>query len=348
MGFFCAVIAVISLSLPAYSRNMCKLNLMMLIKKNRMRMVFFAVLLTVLASVAGLTGSAGDGEERPVWRWSLEDEGWLRLELSVPLQQLSGGGAVALGMTLRLADGWSWGEIALGEGAEGMTLTMGECSDGRFVKMLLDGYPSSDACAILRLQVIRSHETEPLGVEFGEMDGIFFVDGRGNIQKVPVSTEDFSTENRDDIQTTEPHPPATGDDISDRDTEPVTEPTTEPVTGSLTDTVTETEAPPLSEIGPPSPLPPTRFVGCQETSVRNGTYGVRFLFWGETPVICVEGGGSLTAESRRVLLSEGSFSSCTFYGLRGEGDYVFLVYTPDGIVEVRYRNATFMGYRRYE
>ena len=103
----------------------------------------------------------------------------------------------------------------------------------------------------------------------------------------------------------------------------------------------------------PSDTRASVFVGCQESAVREGTYAVRFLFAGATPVVCAEGGGCLRAEITEVPnptgrsesdACAGDWSACTFRDLRAEGRYVFFVYTDHGTVRVLYENGRFGGY----
>jgi hypothetical protein len=92
------------------------------------------------------------------------------------------------------------------------------------------------------------------------------------------------------------------------------------------------------------PRPVNDFLGCRETAVREGRFSVQFLFFGvggDTPVICIKGGGILSLE---VIRGEDGGSFCTFRGLDGEGSYEFWVYTERGWISVRYEKGRFCGF----
>ena len=296
----------------------------------------------VLLAVAFLAGWRDPQATSSVRLYLQESpDGGLYLCADPPLQEVGSGGALALGLTLSVSEGGSWGEITTAEGAEGMTLTVGKLSsDGRIVKILLDGSPTGDACRLFRLEVA-PHD---VGVRFAETDGVYCLDPLGNIKKIPLTAEDFTPRKGEEttvgIRDEEAPPPPP---MQESPPEHAWESSDNGSGGEVT-----TSSPEPETAVPPPPL----FVGCQETPVADGVFAVRFLFWGEalgeTPVICLRGGGGLQAEnqliSEEVSEKKGEFSACTFRGLQEDGVYTFLVYTREGVVEVRYHGGQFLGF----
>jgi hypothetical protein len=113
-----------------------------------------------------------------------------------------------------------------------------------------------------------------------------------------------------------------------------------------------TEQPPASDTNPPETEKiqdaiPSVFLGCRETGVTGGTYTVQFLFKGDgehTPVICMEGGGILLARSAGVEVKGDVLNACSFFGLKHDRTYTFLVGTDKGWVEVTYEKGRFAGF----
>ena len=312
-------------------------------KRKKVIFRLLVVFLTVCLWVTELTGWVC-GAARGA-RLSAEPDGGggVRICLDPCLSEIGDGGAVAFSVTLTLSEGWSWGEIAPTEGAAGMICTVGDVSeDGRTVKILLDGYPEGGSRRLLRMETKGSLTAKPLEVKITEADGIYYRSGSGDIKKIPLSAEDFSTGKEDDTTAAE------------RETNPPPPPGEE---GETTSPNRETEeaSPPPSMPPPSCPSALTGFAGCQETPVTDGFFSVRFLFYrpspgkmpgkmpGDTPVVCFGRGGVLQADTAEISMDEGDFTALTFRGLCEEGEYTFLVYTEEGVVEVLYGGGRFLG-----
>ncbi len=266
---------------------------------------------------------------------------------SVPLYVIGNGRPVAFLLSLRLPDGWA-AEVTADVGAEGMTLTA--VQSGTDMKILLDGFPprgdTETDTRLLRVTLSAERETcggEPavrLYVEESDGGGIYYMGADGEICRVPLAVKNALEESPEREESKE----FTTERSDDKDLE------TEVCTAEGDDTSLETES--AEESGEIFPT----YVGCQETSVFDGEYAVRFLFQGgnSTPVVCARGGGMLTLEISDALWIEeywesrsepirhdGDFRVCVFRGLKREGNYEFFVYTAEGIVKIRYRNGRF-------
>ena len=344
-----------------------------------------------VGDIPGIPGIPGlyleaDGNPHPE-----TGEKMVYLCMTASLDSLSGGGMVALGMTLEIGEGWIFDRVSVCEGAEGMTATAEVGAEGTRLTCLLDGEPPSEAGEsgnrLLKLTVVPSAAMPSEGVtaEISILDhtDLYYMDPQGRICRVtltcchtsaydtttdedegdskspvePAESEtnpvDFSTETTDDIDF------VTSEIPSDVEKHPETEPPIpQETTGKPDDMIFETTDEPPETIPPPSPQdhPAHRsvYLGCQETPVENGEYGVRFLFVGATPVICAEGGGYLSAEITAVSEIEafegcetriypGNWSVCTFRGLRAEGTYAFIVYTDGRAVSIRYAAGKYIG-----
>lgn len=332
---------------------------------NRRVCLWVCVLFLVFAGAVVAHSLTAEGQDEVTLSLSVED-GAVYICASMPLHAISGGRAVALRMDVEGSKGWSFGEVTVCEGAEGMVVTAGLYEDR--LRILLDGVPPTvDPCEeggsiqLLRISVCPEGGTEdPVRMALSLPDGVIYSMGEGD----DVCTLPVLVESRDDI---------TSDIFSD-DIEIPTEPPQE-TTGKSDDMVPETHPqgtkPPVSAAEPSTEtmqagetatdtaaaegleLPVSRYVGCQETPVKDGLYAVRFLFYGETPVVCIRGGGYLQMEithprtvevfrDGRAEAYDGDWSVCTIRGLRREGIYLFRVYTEGECVDILYRNGQFV------
>ena len=287
------------------------------------------ILLCLLLS-CGLTAFGREnGEASPALTVRREGEDLWSLWVTPRPYGLTAGDPGALLLCVEAPEGWLIGEITEGYGAEGMTLTHGELP-AEEVRILLDGAASKEADgAILWVRMKKNHENPPkqggyVGVTGGEGDPVtlFVLRENGYTEKIDVTV-------RMD----------TGGWSEDTDIASDEETTAEPMRPPAE------SAPPLQEDPIPTPLPSV-FLGCRETAVTEGSFAAQFLFRGErgyTPVICMEGGGALSATSGTVQTGGEAWSACTFYGLRGDRTYVFFVGTDTGWVRVTYENGAFVG-----
>jgi hypothetical protein len=226
-------------------------------------------------------------------------------------------------------------EITGGYGTRGMTLTHGEFPAGE-VGVLLDGRLSEAADgAILWVRMEESRDLllkqgDHMGVTGGDGDPttLFVLQRDGHVSEIPLTVKvDPSGWREDSCQ----------DSCLESDEE---------TTGSVT------EQPPASDTNPPETERiedafPSVFLGCRETGVTGGVYTVQFLFKGDgehTPVICMEGGGILLARSAGVEVKGDVLNACSFFGLKHDRTYTFLVGTDRGWVEVTYEKGRFAGF----
>lgn len=251
--------------------------------------------------------------------------------LSHSLYELAGERDLALLVTVEAAEGYTVEAVGLGEGAEGLTLTVGEHPAGS-VSVLLDGRVRRGAEGkILRIKLGVSEEKQPIqggymdvtGGKYGEF-ALYTRNEAGEVELIPLVWMSGREEETEDV-TAETVTEGEETAAEERDT-----------VGAVTRESDETET--------VEPRPIDRFLGCRETAVKEGRFAVQFLFSGsgrDTPVICLEGGGVLSLE---VTYREDGVSFCTFRGLDGEGSYVFWVYTEQGWISVRYEKGRFCGF----
>lgn len=255
--------------------------------------------------------------------------------LSHSLYELAGERDLALLVTVEAAEGYTVEAVGLGEGAEGLTLTAGKMP-ARSVSVLLDGRVQRGAeGAILRIKLGVLEEKQPIqggymgvtGGKYGEF-ALYIRDESGKVELIPLVLGDDREESGE----------VTGN---------VTEETDETITGqeeTISDEKWDTEGSVKQESEMEEPRPVNDFLGCRETAVREGRFSVQFLFFGargDTPVVCIKGGGVL---SLAVIHREDGVSFCTFRGLDGEGSYEFWVYTERGWIFVRYEKGRFCGF----
>ena len=258
-----------------------------------------------------------------------------RIGIYCDLHGMGGYDPAALLLEVEIPAGGRLREIRLGEGADGMTLTHGEGCEGR-VKILLDGVCRGETDQpILWLMCEKNSDfgadtgcyVDVTGAEGGDVILYILRDG-GSIEEIPLAVEWKGW-----TDTTE-----TGEDTAE-------------------DVFPETADPPAAETTAeeetdiPLPQKPTAvFLGCRETGIMNGVYGVQFLFRGEgdgTPILCMEGGGLLYAECGRakdvaVMGEQADF--CTLWGLLPHRRYVFWIPAEGGWITVTYEGGRFAGF----
>ena len=301
----------------------------------RSRVCFICGLLfMVFALLAGITG--GYAGEEPSEGISLsvlrEDKGVWRVCLSRGLEEITEGRAMAFLFALEMSEGMEIDRVEACGGAEGLHLTVGEAVGYR-VSVLLDGYAAEvgeEAENGTILRIYTKGEGGYMGVtagDYGEM-GIYCLREDGQVTLIPVRIMEESPLETGEIATETTH------------TEPESVPLLEE-TEAETHPCTSGEAVPETES--PTSLP-NRFMGCRETSPRDGVFSAQFLFYGEgeeTPIVCFGGGGVIELE---ITKREDGWSFCTFRGLDGEGRYEFWVYTQDGWVSAVYEKGKFQGF----
>ncbi len=320
------------------------------------------ILFLLIAGVAIRGGASEEGaSEREILKLSLSEseirDTGVRVVYvcaDISLYEAGGGGVVALGMGLELSEGWSADEVTPLEGVEGMTVTVGMAEGG--VRVLLDGVPpeldtADGGVRLLRVTAVPIAEETPFGLRIHMTDGFYYIDGGGEICYGPVGVGHLSTKNTDDMTCGVTDPPEIRETTGNSD-DIIFETSTN--NGQETTFALETAVEPEDdEADIKKDRLKSVYIGCQETPVEGGGYAVRFLFSGETPVVCAEGGGLLSVEIAEADVVEadgeayrGTWSLCTFRGLRAEGDYLFWVYTEDGVICISYRSGEFQGQYR--
>ena len=268
-----------------------------------------------------------------------EEEDLWSLWITPRLYGLTAGEPAALLLRIHAPDGRFVREITGGYGTRGMTLTHGELPAGE-VGVLLDGrlFEAADG-AILWVRMEESRDLllkqgDHMGVTGGDGDPttLFVLQRDGHVSEIPLTVKmDPSGWREDSCQD------SSEDSCLDSNEETI---------GSVT------EQPPASDTNPPETEKiqdaiPSVFLGCRETGVTGGAYTVQFLFKGDgehTPVICMEGGGILLARSDRVEVKGEMLNACSFFGLKHDRTYTFLVGTDRGWVEVTYEKGKFAGF----
>ena len=273
-----------------------------------------------------------------------EEEDLWSLWITPRLYGLTAGEPAALLLRIHAPDGRFVREITGGYGTRGMTLTHGELPAGE-VGVLLDGrlFEAADG-AILWVRMEESRDLllkqgDYMGVTGGDGDPttLFVLQRDGHVSEIPLTVKvDPSGWREDSCQ----------DSGCQDSSEDSCQDSNEETTGSVT------EQPPASDTNPPETEKiqdaiPSVFLGCRETGVTGGAYTVQFLFKGDgehTPVICMEGGGILLARSAGVEVKGDVLNACSFFGLKHDRTYTFLVGTDRGWVEVTYEKGKFAGF----
>ena len=252
-------------------------------------------------------------------------------------------GIMAVRLYFSLQDGWIIDSAqGLCEG-EALNVTVGEGC------ILLDGLLETDTyvsdhefVCLLRMEVTRSEGDNPFRIQWNPHEReLLYVKGRdqqvsayrfGCIESPHLSLE------------TESDPP-----------EPPSEETTA-AKGEETDTQSEentrAETDMIQTHPPEGEEETVTYLGCQETPVRDGTYAVRFLFYGSfCPLIHVRGGGilcaSVTHPDRVDIWRDGerfffvperekTLTVCTFRELSANQEYEFLITTGEGEYSIVY------------
>lgn len=333
-----------------------------------------ASLLTVLLWQTALRG-AGAAEEGVAVTMEAEGTGIWTVCLSRDLYGICGGRSMALLLKIYAPRGYTVAHVESAEGADGLVLTVGQ-SGGEAVTVLLDGIPSDvgnegEPCSILRVICEETkgknehgwadpeaYPTVTAG-KYGEL--AVYVMGKEGVEVIPllftppemIETSDgtsFPAEQETDgesaVETDLSSDPLGPWDTLDSEGKP-------------------SESSPAETVGSMDAQDPFEnangcFMGCRETAVREGYFSVQFLFSGEgkgTPVICVEGRGTLTltvsfTETLRVrdgkstVTYGGGWSLCSFSGLSSRERYRFFVDTGEGYAEAVYENGHFTGFEK--
>lgn len=261
-----------------------------------------------------------------------------RIGIYCDLHGMAGSDPAALLLEVEIPAGWRLREITAGEGADGMTLTHGEGCEGR-VKVLLDGVCRGEADQpILWLMCEKNSDFATdtggyvgvTGAEGGDVILYILRDG-GSIEEIPLAVEwkgwTDTTETLED----------TTEDFFLETADPPAETTAEEESAAETDI-------------PLHPKPTAVFLGCRETGIMNGVYGVQFLFGGEgdgTPILCIEGGCLLYAECGKaadVIVAGEQADFCTLWGLLPDRRYVFWIPAEGGWITVTYEGGRFAGF----
>ena len=304
-----------------------------------------------------------NGEVSPALTVRREGEGLFSLSVTPDLYGLTDGDPLAILMEIQASQGWRVEEITAGEGAVGLILTHGNLSSNR-VKVLLDGTVAVGASGpLLWVKLERDDEKTAnkggymgvTGNEGGQIT-LFVLREDGKTEKMPLSVE---TERGEEEKTAHTEVDGEGtnepSDTASDETQDIPETNTaHGDTGGESDMDPDPTEPP--DTGRDQSTRSALFVGCRETGITEGEYSVQFLFCGEngwTPVVCMAGGGVLTAESGVMpsLSPSGGrcdgcevWSYCTFSGLSADRTYVFWVGTDEGRVRVLYEDGMFQGF----
>lgn len=273
-----------------------------------------------------------------------EEEDLWSLWITPRLYGLTAGEPAALLLRIHAPDGRFVREITGGYGTRGMTLTHGELP-AEEVGVLLDGRLSEAADgAILWVRMEESRDPtqkqgDHMGVTGGDGDPttLFVLQRDGHVSEIPLTVEVDPSGWREDSCQDSSCQDSSEDSCQDSNEETI---------GSVT------EQPPASDTNPPETeriedVFPSVFLGCRETGVTGGAYTVQFLFKGDgehTPVICMKGGGILLARSAEVEVKGDVLNACSFFGLKHDRTYTFLVGTDKGWVEVTYEKGRFAGF----
>jgi len=263
------------------------------------------------------------------------DDSTGKIGIYCDLHGMAGSDPAALLLEVEIPAGWRLREITAGEGADGLTLTHGEGCEGR-VKILLDGVCRGEADQPILWLICEKNSdfaadtgcyVDVTGAEGGDVILYILRDG-GSMEEIPLAVE---WEGR-------------------RDTNETLEDTAEDVFPETADPpATETTVEEETDI-PLPPKPTAVFLGCRETGIMNGVYGVQFLFGGEgdgTPILCMEGGGLLYAEcgkAKDVDVTGEQADACTLWGLLPDRRYVFWIPAEGGWITVTYEGGRFVGF----
>lgn len=283
-----------------------------------------------------------------VWQFSVIGD-----LLAIPM-----GNAMALPVLCAVEDGW---EIVSFAAENEMQVTASQMDCERKIRILVDGIIPSNytesslvlfTLTMSKAEKILENDTDSLELQLLAHDDayLYYVGKNQGIVKKPYAILPFPQKDHEtegDMDITESN---TMDSWVTETKEP--EETTYAPDWS-TETVCETEA--IRD--DPGEEPTFHYVGCQETSIRDGQYAVRFLFAGKdagAPVLYMKGKNPLTvAYSQESVIEEyrvqgmrqhvsgyeNGWSTCTFRGLLQDETYVFLVFTENICLQVIYRDG---------
>ena len=313
-------------------------------KENTHLCVIFCLLFFCIVLLCGavLNGGALDGDEAIqvfLIREEIETENtciWYFCASS----DISGIGiqsTIALLLHFEMTEGWEITSVyGMGMGSD-LTVTVGKDT------LLLDGtlkYMDENMDSIYLLCIEASRSSKIAGdceirLKNGKDHFIYYTDVKNGICKIPYTVCSYEI----------------GNDTEKTDTAASTDQSESSTDEEISETAESLESQTI--------LKPV-YVGCQETSVRDGRFSVRFLFFSDgapvTPVICMKGGGVLFMEISNPSSidswngSELSFYEsiepygwyvCTFRNLSVDRIYDFWVYTENGAVCVQYENGRY-------
>lgn len=344
----------------------------------RLCVCLWGLFLAAILLCCGITfpKAEGSGEQDAVRiRTVREGKGTWSVCLSSELSSVTEGRVMILLLTLELPRGGELDRVECGEGAEGLTLTVGTpvTDSGKTrVSVLLDGIPKpmgegKNPAPILRVFMEYSSENDGewegyMGVTPGKYGdfGLYCLSKDGEREIIPLLAEGGQDETADEEKTDKEE--VSVEETDERESDVRDEETT--VVGDLPQTTTEGEETTWSATESPAETLQNLFMGCRETPVTDGCFAVQLLFYGngqDTPFVCMEGGGVLrlyirygeTGEpswNHAVLTDaeeetkEGRWTVCTLKGLSAEARYVFWIYGRDGIIQLIYDNGVFVGY----
>ncbi len=306
-------------------------------RNNRRRIgILFAV--AAVAFMFLCCGTVGHAEKGTHACLALNgEEGVFRVSLSeVPVEAVE----VALLFDVCFGEGDVPPRIEPGDGGADTTLTVGEAAGtaadtaadtaaGR-VRVLWDGVPPQTG-GEWDVAVVFAADTGTATDIRVENPCLWVKTAHGTVVEYPVSVVLFGAP-------TESEPAPESDGINPPET-------AAPTDGTDTAAETAVETPVVPTV--PTVDAGGWYLGCRESAVRDGHFSVRLLFWQKKDdplpaVLCMDGGQEVTLRMER--LGNTSVLTYTFCGLASDGVCRFLIDTPEGAVEVCYRNGRFAGH----
>ena len=295
---------------------------------------------------------------------------------SQSLFDVTEGGAMALLLRLRVAEGWQITDVRQSGVIAGLTLTVENYTSETMI--LLDGAPkcsSVNNCDkntpmdILKIEVQptdgnnrTSTDAPPLLTPVPEEDGEIFLyyinkEGKVTARKLQweVDTGGEGSEETTDLNESTDHTPDAGAQEGTNTGLTTDRPTKAPQDPEE-DGTSFGESDGSSESGVPTE-PVNRFMGVQVSNPQGGRCAVRFLFCGtgeDTPVVCMDGGDHVTVTvtradaveewkcgERRIYPSGAGehWLLCTFFGIMEKSLYTFKIYTASGVIDVIFENG---------
>ncbi len=304
-----------------------------MLQKNKRFIGILCICISIL--FPSMAGYAETEEHVSHLVWESADGGWCLVLRHLPLEIRD----MALLFSVSAKDGENALEMNVCEDVGMLTLTVGKPSDG-WVSVLIDGRNFTHTQGAMRLLFVAGDTPPTLSLDGG---GLWIKAEDGRVAKYPLTVSLGEPETLVDTEETDGKSESFSESETCSDTDK----------GESTEEESHVfEVPPVDtesladdeDSGGTAVKQATLYLGCRETSPKDGCFSVRLLFWrpadAPLPTVVFMGGGQevgMTVER----LGKSSVVAITYRALSANGTCRFWVDTLDGMVEIRYKNGVF-------